>query len=1384
MSISFLNGIYHVYQEIGLIKKSMELKDIDAMLGVLYELYQNKEWMDSVYFDHSIKSVDILHFELIMISMIPVLKPKASIQINLAQGSFDEMIVLLEKHGFSYSRLKGKRAVFFNLETSQVADIKWCSFLNAPSGISESARSLLRALHEKKMAVKAYSLPHRKATDIDDQTMDALNVMYRSKLHNTYINIEENIPEYLKYDNMAEYNIARLFFEVDKTPESWQDLLKNYDELWVPCDFVKQSFINGKISEEKIHIIPECIDTRSYLQPFEAFDFQTKKNFIFLSIFDFRLQKGWDVLIESFVSSFSDQDDVCLVLKSFSSAHFSSEDIKDAIFSYIKDKMKVNIKKIPKIIFIDEILSAQEMRSLIGSCHCFVLPSRGEGWGRPYMESMLMGKPVIATRWSGNLAFMNDENSFLIDCQVEKVSKDGVTEIEKYDGANWANPSADHLKELLKYVYLHYSAAKKKGEKAQKDILEHYNLEIVGKKMKQRLEKIKEVVQQPKKILLEGYFFFVSSMSQINRDLVKKIQQENRYDIRIRTNEDLALVEDKIQKKDPDFIGLTSSEYNELKKSYSDPTKEEFFDYTIVHRWPLEFKPPQKGYYILMAPWEYGSLPCEWMDPFQNLADCIWVYSKYLKETYVGNNIDPDKISIIHPFVDSNIFREEGPKYDMKTDKKFKFLFVGGSIPRKGIDNLINAYLNEFRKEDDVCLVVKDVCSNTFYKDLNISQNLKKLSNRKDLAEVLYIENNFPTSSEMASLYRACDCLVHPYKAEGFALPIAEAMACAKPVIVTGYGACLDYCNEKNAYLLKYNIEKFDKKAVGDLKTIDYPFWAEVEVSDLKSRLREVYENYGMAREKAFLGKKTITDHFGIENTLQEIQQSLKELKERKIVRFQKKQSDKGQDAVHSDPNVVKRVDLHREHPIKNFEDSPDKVLLEEKYSKALALLSASDKKGAKNILQEIIQINPGHKPSYKSLSDVYFSNGQTERAVKVLADYLMRYPKDDEFLNIMGVSLLKASEAVLAKSFFEKALYISPDNATVRNNLLLIEEKIKKSKNRRINSKYLYLKRILEHVNELPSIALCMIIKNEQKDLPDCLNSVKDIVNEIIIVDTGSTDDSVKIAKEYGAVIRHYKWDDDFSAARNKSIEDVQSEWILFLDADETLEDSSKDYLRQLPLAVDQPAAYYVKNKNILDRENDEIFTEHYNIRLFKNNKGITFQGRIHEQLVCSQGKEIERMTSDIVIKHKGYLTDVVDAKNKNKRNFVLLEESIKMDPDNPFHYHNLGIQYYAENDFLKAIQYFKKTIEKLNGQKASYLPFCYAYISNSYNAIKQYMDAIEYALKALEIAPGFNDAYFSMANTYFKQEKFEESIQHYKKAMIKQKKSFYRRLHRQRYF
>jgi glycosyltransferase involved in cell wall biosynthesis len=180
------------------------------------------------------------------------------------------------------------------------------------------------------------------------------------------------------------------------------------------------------------------------------------------------------------------------------------------------------------------------------------------------------------------------------------------------------------------------------------------------------------------------------------------------------------------------------------------------------------------------------------------------------------------------------------------------------------------------------------------------------------------------------------------------------------------------------------------------------------------------------------------------------------------------------------------------------------------------------------------------------------------------------------------------------------------------------------------------------------------MIVKNEEKYLADCLESVKSVVDHIVIVDTGSTDNTLEIAKSYNADVYHFDWVDDFSAARNFALSRSASDWILYLDADERLDKNSHNLLKKI-VADDEKLGVRCKIYNI-DEINKKPKIQN-STRLFKYSNKIKFTGKAHEQIESSlleNGYKI--IDSDLWINHLGYNIDKNGLVKKAERNLKLL--------------------------------------------------------------------------------------------------------------------------------
>lgn len=219
-----------------------------------------------------------------------------------------------------------------------------------------------------------------------------------------------------------------------------------------------------------------------------------------------------------------------------------------------------------------------------------------------------------------------------------------------------------------------------------------------------------------------------------------------------------------------------------------------------------------------------------------------------------------------------------------------------------------------------------------------------------------------------------------------------------------------------------------------------------------------------------------------------------------------------------------------------------------------------------------------------------------------------------------------------------------------------------------------------------MKSLSLVMIVKNEENNLRRCLESVKDIVDEIVVVDTGSTDKTKEIALEFNAKIFDYKWDNNFSNARNYALRNSSSDWNLILDADECIADIDLNNVRHFICSYNNIIGQ-VKIINFFEQDGEIRNSESFISRLAP--KGVWFEGAIHEQLKS----DFHRKVIDIILEHDGYLNT-----NKFDRNISILLDGLKVKPNDSYLLYQTARTYYVNKMYSEASKYFNSFYNYFN--------------------------------------------------------------------------------------
>ncbi|MBI4737984.1 glycosyltransferase [Candidatus Woesearchaeota archaeon] len=312
------------------------------------------------------------------------------------------------------------------------------------------------------------------------------------------------------------------------------------------------------------------------------------------------------------------------------------------------------------------------------------------------------------------------------------------------------------------------------------------------------------------------------------------------------------------------------------------------------------------------------------------------------------------------------------------------------------------------------------------------------------------------------------------------------------------------------------------------------------------------------------------------------------------------------------------------------------------------------------------------------------------------------------------------------------------------------------------------------------PGISLCMIVKDESQYLRSCLESINPFVDELIIIDTGSTDDTIAIAKEFGAKVSSFEWCDDFSAARNESLKYATKEWILVLDADEQLllpdfaalrailQDPSLKDSELIGFQLDQRS--YSKIATLKSMPNlvkhplvskYPYYVSHKLVRLFKNTPKIRYRYTIHELVEPSirehQGKILD---SSIVIHHFGLLKPASFVSKKIKTYLDLIKKQLANDPENVRFLYLAGLASLEEKKEDEALQYFFEVAKRDPSYKLVHSEIAKVYLGRQqYNLAQQYFET------CASIHPENPSPINNLSVTFMHQGKFHKAVQLLKK-------------------
>lgn len=363
--------------------------------------------------------------------------------------------------------------------------------------------------------------------------------------------------------------------------------------------------------------------------------------------------------------------------------------------------------------------------------------------------------------------------------------------------------------------------------------------------------------------------------------------------------------------------------------------------------------------------------------------------------------------------------------------------------------------------------------------------------------------------------------------------------------------------------------------------------------------------------------------------------------------------------------------------------------------------ISKNKLKEAKNILISVLDVFDNSLFANYLLAEVYFKLFDYKNSEKYLKKCINLSENENyyKFSAIskgllgyisyysLGQTYISLNNFNWAKDCFQKSFEMGKNFLAAKKILEFLETKLEKNEN---------------EIN----LSVCMIVKNESDFLQECLESVKDIAYEIIIIDTGSEDNTIDIAKKYTSKVYSFEWTKDFSKARNESLKYASGDWILYLDGDEKINNNSLDLLRQ---AMNDPSklAYLLPIKNYYENKDIIESSSFYTYRLFRNFPNVKFIGQLHEQVFDSlleiqKTEKLDFAESNILIEHFGYTKKGLEKDEKNKTKDLELEileknvTDISLNQNKKIYFMiKLGIRYFLDGQIDKTKKIFNDILD-----------------------------------------------------------------------------------------
>ncbi|UOF91514.1 glycosyltransferase [Fodinisporobacter ferrooxydans] len=400
------------------------------------------------------------------------------------------------------------------------------------------------------------------------------------------------------------------------------------------------------------------------------------------------------------------------------------------------------------------------------------------------------------------------------------------------------------------------------------------------------------------------------------------------------------------------------------------------------------------------------------------------------------------------------------------------------------------------------------------------------------------------------------------------------------------------------------------------------------------------------------------------------------------------------------------------------------------------------------------------------------FQRKNYSHAEQMAIDFLKKFPFHEQMLKLLGDILLVQGLGQMAKQVYERAYLFHPQATWFQS----VQSTLQKSPagENKVNVENLLA------IKSTTTVAAAILTKNEERCIKRCIESLLDAVDEIILIDTGSSDRTVEFARNFAKVkILSFKWCEDFSAARNFGLKQIESNWILWVDADEYLHPEDVELVRESAALLETYEPTPLLHPVIWNVMEQSISVSYSVPRMFPIRGNLRFHGRIHEQIGPSDGNRYTNLrTHDFFVRfrlvHDGYDPKQVNLQEKLERNIRLLSMMTQEEPDDPTWWLYLGREVLATKQMEKGISYLLKAEEKGKITRGfGALLEIQRLLVQAYMILEDYSSIENTCNRMLQTDPDFPDTYYYLASMQIEKAKLLYQIA--EENVLKAKETFH---------